>query len=987
MTDELERVREALTGRYRIGGELGRGGMATVYRAHDLRHNRVVAIKILGSATGGAVDRERFLREIAVTAALDHPHILPLLDSGEADGLIYYVMPCVEGESLRDRLRREIRLPLDDALAIAAEVADALQHAHDVGVIHRDVKPENILLAGGHARLADFGIARAMIASDTPSLTESGLVVIGTRLYMSPEQATAQPVDHWTDIYSLACVVYEMLAGHPPYAGGAAEAAANLHSLEAMPRLSATRDVIPSAIDEAIRRALAIAPADRFQTAAGFALALDRARTSLPLTPADPERPSGYGGTTVVIRERTAGAPSLRYALMVLLAAGLGAAAFWFLTRNADSRWLAGEALPKIEEYLNRADYESAWRLAHEIERRVPDSPETARLWPRISWRVTIPSEPSGARVFRQAYSAIDETWEELGPTPLKDIRLPFGLSRIKFELNGYRPLVRTLGGAHFNWAKLEPGDPDQLLVGPEMFRLDTADSAPADMVRVPGWKLPGSSLETRDFFLARYEVTNAEYKKFIDAGAYQRRDLWNPIVVKGMTLPWESAMKLFVDSTGRAGPSTWEVGHHRDGQEDFPVSGVSWYEAAAYARFVGRELPTAHHWQQGLANAMFPWLLPASNFSGQSAKAVTESRAMTHVGAFDLTGNVREWTQSAIAHERIILGGSWNDPYYTASVDDTAAPPEDRSPGNGIRLALLEDDAAVAARLRAPIVARTSATTVEPQPVSDDVYAAYGRIFDYGQRPLNASIEGVERTRLWTRERVQLDAGYGSERLPVHLYLPTTGSPPYQVVVYWPGWDTFWLSNVDEYAARQIDFIVKSGRALAFPVYKGTFERRLPEARRPPFDTVQYRDNTIDTVKELRRTLDYLETRSEIDRQAIGFFGYSWGGVNGPTAMAQEPRIKVGVIDIGFLPKMSSTPEVDPVNALPRVRQPTLLLSGEFDSMIPVENARRYFSLIGTPPADTRHAIAIGGHFIPREVLIRESLDWLDRYLGSPRR
>ena len=149
----------------------------------------------------------------------------------------------------------------------------------------------------------------------------------------------------------------------------------------------------------------------------------------------------------------------------------------------------------------------------------------------------------------------------------------------------------------------------------------------------------------------------------------------------------------------------------------------------------------------------------------------------------------------------------------------------------------------------------------------------------------------------------------------------------------------------------------------------------------------MQYRDNTIDTVKELRRTLDYLETRSEIDRQSIAFFGYSWGGVNGPTAMAQEPRIKVGVIDIGFLPKMSSTPEVDPVNALPRVRQPTLLLSGEFDAMIPVENARRYFSLIGTPPADKRHKIVIGGHFIPREVVIRESLDWLDRYLGSPRR
>jgi predicted esterase len=261
-------------------------------------------------------------------------------------------------------------------------------------------------------------------------------------------------------------------------------------------------------------------------------------------------------------------------------------------------------------------------------------------------------------------------------------------------------------------------------------------------------------------------------------------------------------------------------------------------------------------------------------------------------------------------------------------------------------------------------------------------VYAAYGRVFDYQRGPLNASVERVDRTRIWTRERIGFDAGYGTERVLLHLYLPATGSPPYQTVVYWPGWDTFALDDIDEYFDKQLDFIVKSGRAVAFPVYKGIFDRRVGNVRsRADFNTAEYRDNVIDGVKDLRRTIDYLETRSDIDADTLAFFGYSWGGVNGPMALAHETRLRTAVIDIGLLPPMFNTPEVDPVNALPRVQQPTLMFSGEFDPMVPVANARRYFALIGAPPADKRHVIVVGGHFIPRELLIREVLDWLDKH------
>src|SRR5829696_1230475 len=216
MTDLPDHLRAVLADRYRIERELGRGGMATVYLAEDLRHDRSVALKVLHPELAATLGPERFLREIRLTARLDHPHILPVFDSGEAAGLLWYTMPYVEGESLRDRLRREGQLPLEDALRIAREVADALDCAHQQGIIHRDIKPENILLARGHARVADFGVARAVEAAGAGQLTETGLAV-GTPAYMSPEQASGSPVDARSDLYALGCVLYETLAGEAPY--------------------------------------------------------------------------------------------------------------------------------------------------------------------------------------------------------------------------------------------------------------------------------------------------------------------------------------------------------------------------------------------------------------------------------------------------------------------------------------------------------------------------------------------------------------------------------------------------------------------------------------------------------------------------------------------------------------------------------------------------------------------------------------------------
>ena len=273
MADLLERVRASLAGRYTIERELGRGGMATVYLARDLKHNRPVALKVLRPELAASLGADRFLREIQVTAHLTHPNILPLLDSGRADEFLYYVTPYVEGESLRSRLERERQLPVDEAVRLAAAVAGALDYAHRHQIIHRDIKPENILLEDGQAVVADFGIARALHAAESAKLTETG-VAVGTVAYMSPEQATGEEFDGRSDIYSLGCVLYEMLAGEPPFTGPTAQVVTARRLAGSVPSLHAVRDSVPRQIEQAIGKALAKLPADRFATAAEFADAL-----------------------------------------------------------------------------------------------------------------------------------------------------------------------------------------------------------------------------------------------------------------------------------------------------------------------------------------------------------------------------------------------------------------------------------------------------------------------------------------------------------------------------------------------------------------------------------------------------------------------------------------------------------------------------------------------------------------------------------------
>jgi eukaryotic-like serine/threonine-protein kinase len=358
--DQLERLQITLADRYRIERELGRGGMATVYLAQDLKHGRRVALKVLRPEVSHAFGTDRFHREIGIAGRLQHPHILSLHDSGDADGTLFYAMPFVEGESLRARLSRETQLDLAEAVGIASEVADALIYAHAAGVLHRDIKPENILLTAGHAIVADFGIARALGQAGSDRLTETGLT-LGTPSYMSPEQASgSQVLDARSDLYALACVLFEMLVGHPPFTGPTAQAVMARHAMDPVPSLHTVRPTIPTALERVVTKALAKVPADRFATVEQF----QRALTSALQAPPDSPQPSRWWRRVVlglaVVAVAGGIAAGLRANLPAPRAGAVGEAvirslaveSFENLTGDSDQVYLAQGITDQVETEL-----------------------------------------------------------------------------------------------------------------------------------------------------------------------------------------------------------------------------------------------------------------------------------------------------------------------------------------------------------------------------------------------------------------------------------------------------------------------------------------------------------------------------------------------------------------------------------------------------------------------------------------------------------
>ena len=973
---------------YRILEKLGGGGMGVVYKAEDTQLGRSVAVKFLPEDL--AHDRrflERFRREARAASALNHPGVCTIYEIGEHEGQPFIAMECLEGQTLRQRLAAG-GLKTEEVLDLGIQIADGLDAAHAKGIIHRDIKPANIFVTTrGQAKILDFGLAkltplgretaREATTPDTPTqsiaeeaLTSAGMA-IGTFEYMSPEQVRAEELDARTDLFSFGLVLYEMATGRRAFTGDSVamifDAILNRAPIPPL-RLNPN---CPAELERIITKALEKDRKLRYSSAEEMRKALRKCQEDLQASKA---APLNLRSLLRQARKPRVAIP----ALIILLAVGFSS--LWFINRQSIIRRAREELLPKIEQLIEagKENYVAAYKLAVEAEEQLPQDPKLAEFLKKITVNIDIKTEPPGARVYMKEQTAPESAWEYLGVTPIEKIRLPIGQFRWKMEKEGYET-VFAVAPTSKSFPTVVPYD----LVR----TLDKKGSIPPGMVRVKGQEGIG------DFFIDQYEVTNRQFKEFVDRSGYQKKEYWKQKFIKeGRELTWQEALKEFVDQTGRPGPATWEAGDYPRGQADYPVSGVSWYEAAAYAEFAGKTLPTVSHWDVArgeytpfVQNADFPSPAPLSNFTGKGPAPVGSHPGMTPYGAYDMAGNVREWCWNESPKGRIIRGGAWNDEISLFG-DASQALPFDRSSKNGFRCACYPDPDKI------PKSAFEMTTIEAPnryKPVPDSVFQVYKEQFSYDKTDLNARTEWRhESSKDWVQEKITFNAAYDNERVIAYLFLPRKNPPPFQAVIYFPdsgSTEQTSSEHLDKYREfdYSISFIVKNGRAVVFPIYKGTFERGPFKARATGYSARQELETGIEMVRDFKRSIDYLETRPDIDSKRLAFAGLGMGGMFGPIIPAVEDRLKVNIIYAAGL-SIGFRPEITDINYLPRVKIPTLMLNGKYDMIFPYEtSAKPMFDLLGTPKGQKVLKVYDTDHNIPRNELIKETLAWLDRYLG----
>lgn len=661
--------------------------------------------------------------------------------------------------------------------------------------------------------------------------------------------------------------------------------------------------------------------------------------------------------------------------------------------------WVNRTALPDLSEAVSRDDNLGAWRVAERIRGVfplldiIPEELKTFEAPP-----ILLETNPTGAEVYWRGYEDIEAPWVSLGQTPIQGVSLPASRLSLRIEMDGYAPLFLNDANPSQQFSNVPSSISDFFGAEQEAFSLVPEEDVPAEMVYVPAGPfvpaIVGSPVEAvlvKAFAVDRSEVSNLEFKEFVDAGGYSDRSFWEDLEfnLDGEMLDWEDASALMVDATGQPGPATWEFGSYKPGTDDHPVTGISWYEARAYARFQGKSLPTITHWARAayppseIAASLMPSLVGTSNFDREALHPVDSEKGGGAYGTIHQAGNAREWILNAYGGGGMMLGGSYNEPTYWAS-QRLPQPHFSRSDLNGFRLVKLLDPED-GFTFSDPIP-RRAASNIPTEPMSDETYGVVSAQFAYSPTNLEPEMIEVDNSdNQWIRETVRINAGYDNESIDLMIYIPRGFDPPYQPVMYSPGLDAYTirtpLTDFDP-AAWLIDFLPVSGRALVIPAFDGAYERKSAElstvAQTPAAARRALAERRVHWRIDLGRLIDYFTLRPDLDHEKVVYMGLSAGASGFLAATPFESRIQNYVLISGG--------GMRTLGYLNRIVQPTLMLNGSADYIFPITSQELLFERLGTPAEDKRHVVMSAGHFpLPRNQMVGEISDWLDKYLGQP--
>ena len=652
--------------------------------------------------------------------------------------------------------------------------------------------------------------------------------------------------------------------------------------------------------------------------------------------------------------------------------------------------WVNSYMLPQAKDYLSEDDNVSAWLTSSKINSFAPFFSSISNDSDDISALAEIKTQQDGVSISWRAYASNDE-WRLIGRSPIQPLRLPRGILQFKLEKEGYEtsyfsssnPSLKLYNSpVEFGWS-LEP------------INIQPQGSIPPGMTYIQGGSfipaLTGAGVDPvylHPFYIDKFEVTNKDFKGFMDAGGYSNSQYWVEMdfIKDGVSLSFEQAQEIMIDSTGMTGPAGWEVGTYLQGTENKPVTGISWYEALAYARYKGNILPPMYHWAKAafppdeIISPISPKLLKTSNFSREKIEDIGQGEGA--YGTFDMAGNAKEWVWNIFGGRGLTLGGAFDEPTYLAS-QTSPQPRMDRSLKNGFRTARLINPRDLNP-FGDPIETQAPKDLSFYKPMSDEVFKVYSRSFEVdSSKPKSKVIYVDDSHPIWIKERISIEVGYNEEMMDMLIFKPKNSFGPSSPVVIHPGSNYYSTPpEIDDINPGEfsLDFLIKSGKTLVWPAWKGSLNR-MPATRSGGDRMRDFRNLYIAWVGDTNKTLDYLETRNDIDTDNIFYLGMSYGALFNTHTLLFENRYKGAILYVGGV-FPTYPPLVDGINHMPRIDTPFLMLNGEQDYLVPKSAAMYFYQSTGTPEKDKKIVFYDSGHWpLPRNQMIKETLDFIKKY------